>query len=163
MLKTLMSTKFLTRTGKDKVGLCSDSRAGHDGSEIDRSEVDDNEVGDNEVRKKVQKSIKFKNSFKSKKTVGSDFFPFGAKIAFTKLRQAFVKIPILHHFDLECHIWIEMDASDYAISVVLNQLTSDNLGLWYMVAFFSCKMIPVETRYKTHDSELLAIIEAFKT
>ena len=31
------------------------------------------------------------------------------------------------------------------------------------MAFFSYKMIPVETRYKTHDGELLAIVEAFKT
>ena len=31
------------------------------------------------------------------------------------------------------------------------------------MAFFSYKMIPAETRYKTYDGELLAIIEAFKT
>ena len=31
------------------------------------------------------------------------------------------------------------------------------------MAYFSRKMIPAETRYKTHDGELLAIIEAFKT
>ncbi len=31
------------------------------------------------------------------------------------------------------------------------------------IAFFSQKMIPAETRYKTHDQELLAIVETFKT
>ena len=31
------------------------------------------------------------------------------------------------------------------------------------MAFFSQKIIPPETRYKTHDGELLAIIETFKT
>ncbi len=31
------------------------------------------------------------------------------------------------------------------------------------MAFFSRKMIPAETRYETHDGELLAIVEAFKT
>ncbi len=28
--------------------------------------------------------------------------------------------------------------------------------------FFSKKMIPAETRYETHDNELLAIVEVFK-
>ncbi len=31
------------------------------------------------------------------------------------------------------------------------------------MAFFSRKMIPAETWYETHDGELLAIVEAFKT
>ena len=56
-----------------------------------------------------------------------------------------------------------MDVSGYAISEVLSQLTSNNSGRWHPVAFFSHKMIPAETRYETHDGELLAIIEAFKT
>ena len=56
-----------------------------------------------------------------------------------------------------------MDVSGYAISGILNQLIMDNLGQWHPVAFISRKMIPVETRYKTHDGELLAIVEAFKT
>ncbi len=37
------------------------------------------------------------------------------------------------------------------------------IGQWHPVAFFFQKMIPVETRYETHDQELLAIVEAFKT
>ena len=53
---------------------------------------------------------KFKNFSKSKKMVGSlDFFIPGAKLAFTKWRQAFFKALILHHFNPECHIWIETD------------------------------------------------------
>ena len=31
------------------------------------------------------------------------------------------------------------------------------------MTFFSKKMIPIKTRYKTHDNKLLAIIEVFKT
>ena len=38
-----------------------------------------------------------------------------------------------------------------------------NLSQWHPVAFFSRKMIPAETRYETHNGELLAIVEAFKT
>ena len=56
-----------------------------------------------------------------------------------------------------------MDALGYAISGIFSQLTLDNLGQWHLVAFFSRKMIPAETWYKTHDGELLAIVEAFKT
>ena len=91
----------------------------------------------------------------------------GAREAFNQLRQAFTEAPILRHFDPECHIRIETDASGYAIGGVLSQLTSDHLtsdqGQWHPVAYFSRKMIPAETRYKTHDDELLAIVEAFKT
>ena len=95
--------------------------------------------------------------------MGSDFLSLEAKLAFTKLRQTFVKTPIFYHFDLKHHIWIETDISGYAIGKVFSQLILDNLGQWYPVVFFSCKMIPVETRYETHDGEFLAIIKAFKT
>ena len=52
----------------------------------------------------------------------------GAKRAFTQLSQAFTEAPILQHFDLECHIWIEIDVSGYSIGGVLSQLTLDNSG-----------------------------------
>ena len=84
-----------------------------------------------------------------------------ARQAFTQLRQAFTKAPILRHFDPECHICIETDASGYAIGGVLSQMTSET-GQWHPVAYYSRKMIPAETRYETHDAELLAIVEAFK-
>ena len=84
-----------------------------------------------------------------------------ARRAFTQLRQAFTKAPILQHFDPEYHIQIETDASGYAISDVLSQLT--DLGQWHPVAYYSQKMIPVETQYEIHNGKLLAIVEAFKT
>ena len=43
-----------------------------------------------------------------------------ARKAFNYLRQAFIKAPILWHFDPECQIRIETDASGYAIGGVLN-------------------------------------------
>ena len=97
-----------------------------------------------------------------------------AKKAFNHLQLAFIKVPILRHFDSKCHIWIETDASGYAISGVLSQLNfnsdapsnnsnKSNFGQWHSVAYFFRKMIPAETQYETHDAELLAIIEAFKT
>ena len=183
-MKTLKSTKSKTQPGEGGVGVGS-SRAGRegskldgselydgevdggevdgsevDGSEVDGGEVDGSEVEVNEVGKKVQKC---KNLSKSKKAVRSDFLTPGARLAFTKLRQVFVKALILHHFNPERYIRIEMDTSGYAIGGVLSQLTLDDLGRWHPMALFSWKMISAEIRYKTHDGELLAIIEAFKT
>ena len=106
---------------------------------------------------------KSKNLSKSKKTVGSDFLTLGAKLVFTKLRQAFLKALILYHFNSERHIRIETDVLTYAIGGVFSQLTLDDLGQWYLVAFFLRMMIPAETRYETHNGELLTIVEAFKT
>ncbi len=93
----------------------------------------------------------------------SSFLTTDTRRAFTELRQAFVEAPILNYFDQECHIGIETDASGYAIGGILSQLTSDDLGRWHLVAFFSKKIIPAETWYETHDGELLAIVEAFMT
>ncbi len=56
-----------------------------------------------------------------------------------------------------------MDISGYTIGEILSQLTSEDLGQWYPVAFFFQKMILVKTRYETHNGELLAIVKAFKT
>ena len=86
----------------------------------------------------------------------------GGRMVFIKLRQAFIKDSILHHFDLECHIRMEIDASSYAIGKVLSQLTLDNLGQWHLVVFFLQKMIPARTQYETYNGKLLAIIEVFK-
>ena len=50
-------------------------------------------------------SLTFKNS---NRAIG--YLIPGAKRAFTQLRQAFTKVPILRDFDLECHIRIKTDA-----------------------------------------------------
>ena len=101
-----------------------------------------------------------------------------ARLAFTRLRQAFTEATILHHFDPKRHIPIAKDASGYAIGGVLSWLTSDqrpsesdknisskssDVGQRHPVAFFSRKMIFPETRYETHNQELLGIVETFKT
>ena len=88
--------------------------------------VDGGEVGDDKIGKKGWETFKSKNLSKSKKMVGSDFLIPGVRLVFTKLRQAFVKAPILYHFDLKHYIRIETDTSNYTISKVFSQLTSDN-------------------------------------
>ena len=45
-----------------------------------------------------------------------------ARQAFTQLRQAFTKAPILRHFDPKCHIRIETNASGYAIAELAYRL-----------------------------------------
>ena len=135
---------------------------------------------------KTQKLSKSQKLDKSKKLLKSGNSPnFGitgpkpcflipeARLAFNCLWLAFTKAPILWHVDQEYHIRIKTDVLDYAISGVLSQLASGtspnrvvtkaDLSQWHPVAFFFRKMIPAKTQYKTHDGELLAIVEAFKT
>ena len=125
------------------------------------------EVGGNEFDDEVEKNQKMsksKKSFKSKKTIeSSDFLIPKAKLAFIKLRQAFLKAPIYYHFDSKRHIRIEIDVSKYAMDRVFSQLTLYDLCQWHPVAFFSQKIIPAKPMYETHNSELLVIVEAFKT
>ena len=167
MLKILKSSDSKTRTGKVGVGVSGSktkrARSKLDGSKLNGNEVNGNEVESDEIGKKAQKRYKSQNLSKSKKTVGSDFFTPGAKLAFTKLKQVFFKALILYHFDPKRNIQIETDVLGYVNGRVLRQLTSNALGRWHLVAFFSQKMIPAETRYETHNSELLAIVETFKT
>ena len=137
-------------------------------------------------KSKGQKTFKSRKSAKSGKNssksgnspnfgateAGPSFLTPEARSAFNRLRLAFTEAPILRHFDPECHIWIETDASGYAIGDVLSQLasgtsldgvvTKTNLGQWHPVVFFLRKMISVETWYETHNGELLVIVEAFK-
>ena len=133
MLKISKSIESITQFGEAGVGFGDDSRAGHDGryklgSEIDDNKVGDNKVEDNKVRKKAQKTSKSKKLFKSKKTIGSDFSTPGARLAFTKLRQMFVKTSIFYHFDSKHYIWVETDILGYVIGRVFNQLISNNLS-----------------------------------
>ena len=125
MLKISESTESLTQPEEGVVGVGDDNKARQDGSKLDRSKVDDDEVDrgkvDDEVGKKGQKTSKSKKSSKSKKTVGSlDFLTSGTKLVFSKLRQTFLKAPILYYFDLKRHIRIETDALGYAISGVFS-------------------------------------------
>ncbi len=76
------------------------------------------------------------------------FLTSGARQAFTKLRQIFVAIAILNHFDPEHHIRIETNFFGYTIGGILNQLTWDDF---------------TKTWYKTQNSKLLAIVKVFKT
>ena len=82
-------------------------------------------------------------------------------LAFETLKKAFTCAPILMHFMPEYRIWLETDASDYAIAAILSQINPET-GELHPVAFFSRSMSPPELNYEVHDKELLAIFAAFK-
>ena len=98
-----------------------------------------------------------------KDTKGFNYLTLDTKKAFNYLCHAFTQASILSYFDFEQHIRIETNALGYAISGVLCQLILGNLGQWHLVAYYSRKMILAKTRYKTHNNEILAIVQAFKT
>ncbi|SGZ27897.1 BQ5605_C026g10216 [Microbotryum silenes-dioicae] len=74
-------------------------------------------------------------------------------------RQIFTSGAILCHFNPLLPSIIETDASDFAISGILSQVTDGHLR---PVAFMSRKMLPAEQNYEIHDKELLAIVECIK-
>ena len=92
MLKTLNTKSAEFKKGG--IGVGEVRRTQRDGKcKIDKSGIDDNEVADkidDEVEKKSWNPFKSKNLSKSKKTK-SGFLIFEAKIAFTILKQAFIK------------------------------------------------------------------------
>ena len=79
--------------------------------------------------------------------------------AFRELKNAFTQAPVLIHFHPGRIIFIECDASDFAISGILSQKGDD--GKLHPVAFHSRKMLPTEVNYEIHDKELLAIVDCF--
>ena len=93
-------------------------------------------------------------------------FPAEAREAFEALKTTFTTAPILVHFDPTKRILVETDASGFAIGAVISQQVPDSedpsKAHWHPVAFFSRKMTDAESRYETHDGELLAIVMAFR-
>ena len=173
---TVPLTSILKTTGSSNDLVLKVFRA--DSNDI----VEDGGGRADETGKNSSKSKKLKNKKSGnltctniKATGEPTFLTPGAREAFNILRQVFTEAPILRHFDPECHIWIETDASGFSIGEIPSQLSFDwvdpdcsilskfNFGQWHPVAYFSRKMILAKTWYKTHNAELLAIIEAFKT
>ena len=78
--------------------------------------------------------------------------------AFTALKERLTSAAVLAHPDPSRQYVINTDASGFAISGVLMQDQPDDTRR--PVAYFSRKLNPAETRYPTHDKELLAIVRA---
>jgi transposase InsO family protein len=85
--------------------------------------------------------------------------------AFQTLKNAFLAAPLLQHFDPTLPVFVETDASGFAIAGVLSQPFPSDDGTnahRKPVAYWSRKLAPAEANYETHDAELLAIVAAFK-
>ncbi|RXW15696.1 hypothetical protein EST38_g10158 [Candolleomyces aberdarensis] len=80
--------------------------------------------------------------------------------AFEKLKCAFTSYPVLCHYDTSKPATLVTDASDFALSDILQQ--TDDAGHLHPVAFHSQKFSPAEIHYSIHDKELLAIVDSFR-
>ena len=81
--------------------------------------------------------------------------------SFNALKIAFTTAPILTHYQPDAPLVVETDASDYAVAGILSTTCPD--GEIRPVAFYSRTLTAPELNYDTHDKELLAIFEAFRS
>ena len=108
-------------------------------NEVDGIEDGDKLIEKNRKLSKTGKLFKSQKSAKSRKKLskienlsnfdaeknGPSFLTFDIRIIFYHLWLTFTKASILQHFDPGYYIEIKIDASDYAISDMLNQLASE--------------------------------------
>jgi hypothetical protein len=88
-----------------------------------------------------------------------------AQAAFEELKAAFVKEPILKHFDMELPTLVETDANDNVCAAVVSQQHNHPVTgkpVWMPTSYFSKKMNPAERNYDIYDKELLAIVKTLK-
>jgi len=68
--------------------------------------------------------------------------------------------PLLIHVNLSKPFVLEIDTSDFALSVVLSQPRENNLC--HLIGLCSCKFSPTKINYEIHEKELLAIVDTFE-
>jgi len=88
-------------------------------------------------------------------------FSEGCRHSFDMLKWAFTTTPILTHFIPDSPITVETNASDYPVAGILSITCAD--GELCPVTFYSRTLTAPELNYDTHDKELLAIFEAFRS
>ncbi len=81
--------------------------------------------------------------------------------AFHWLKEAFNSALVLCHWAPDLPMTIEMDPSDFTIASILLVSTPDDKIC--PVAFLSHSLQPAKCNYNTHNKELLAIFEAYKS
>jgi len=79
--------------------------------------------------------------------------------AFTQLKEALQKAPVLKLADPARPYRVETDASNFAIGAVLSQQWE---GEWLPVTFISRKLKDAERNYNVYDRELLAFVHALR-
>jgi len=76
--------------------------------------------------------------------------------AFRKLKEKFIKEPVLAALDLDKKMRIEVDTSDYTTEGVLSIECED--GRWRPVVFLLKSLTETERNYEIHNKEMLAVI-----
>ena len=71
--------------------------------------------------------------------------------AFSLLKDALSRGPVLRNPDFDRPFTLQTDASEFAIGVVLSQTDDD--GLEHPVSYYSKKLLPRESRYATIEKE----------
>ncbi len=82
------------------------------------------------------------------------------QIAFNILKKVFTFKIILHHYNSDHKIVIEINASNYIFKDILSQY--DENKIFHSIAYFSKKHNSVECNYEIYDKEFMIIIYAFK-
>ncbi len=82
------------------------------------------------------------------------------QIAFNILKKVFIFKIILHHYNSDHKIVIEIDALNYMFKNILFQY--DENEILHSVAYFSKKHNSVECNYEIYDKELMIIVCAFE-
>ncbi len=82
------------------------------------------------------------------------------QIAFNTLKKVFTFKIILHYYNSDHKIVIEINALNYVFKDILSQY--DENEILYSVAYFSKKHNSVECNYEIYDKELMIIVCAFK-
>jgi len=82
------------------------------------------------------------------------------QIAFNILKKVFTFKIILHHYNSDHKIVIEINASNYVFKNILSQY--DENEVLHSVAYFFKKHNSVECNYEIYDKEFMIIVHAFK-
>ena len=82
-----------------------------------------------------------------------------AEAAFIRVKEALADVTLLVHPQSDAPTCLIADASDVAVGAVLQQQIH---SVWSLLAYFSWKLSPAETRYSTFDCKLLVVYLAIK-
>ncbi len=82
------------------------------------------------------------------------------QIAFNILKKVFTFKIILHHYNLDHKIVIEINALNYVFENIFSQYNENEI--LHSVAYFSKKHNSIECNYEIYDKELMIIVCAFK-
>ena len=78
---------------------------------------------------------------------------------FKKVKELFIKEPVLRIYKLSLLIKVKTDASDFILRVYLTQQHPNG---WHLVIYYSQKITPAELNYNIYNKELLGIVTALK-